>query len=115
MDTTYYIAAYLGIAVAHVLLLVLMSRRGHLGDNEEVDKEDPVQRGNMILLVSLCWMGLWPAFVLIGLGGLLEHYELHNRLGIHRLKIVPKWLGNLSKPYTPESTLRKLKKDYSNG
>ena len=110
MDTTYYIAAYLGIAVATVLLLVLMSRRGHLGDSEEVDKEDPVQRGNMILLVSLCWMGLWPLFVLIGLGGLLEHYELHNRLGIRKLE---KWLGEFSKPYTPESTLRKLKKDYS--
>ena len=32
MDIAYYIAAYLGVAVAHVLLLVLMSRRGHLGD-----------------------------------------------------------------------------------
>ena len=113
MDTTYYIAAYLGIAVAHVLLLVLMSRRGVLGDTEEVDKENPVQRGNVIILASLCWMGLWPLFVLFALGGLIEHYELHNRLGIHRLKIVPKWLGNLSKPYTPQSTLRKLKKDYS--
>ena len=53
MDTTYYIAAYLGIAVAHVLLLVLMSRRGYLGDSEEVDKENPVQRGNAILMVCL--------------------------------------------------------------
>ena len=113
MDIAYYISAYLGIAVANVLLLVLMSRRGHLGDSEEVDKEDPVQRGNFIMVASLCWMGLWPLFVLFALGGLIEHYELHNRLGIHRLKIVPKWLGNLSKPYTPQSTLRKLKKDYS--
>ena len=113
MDATYYIAAYLGIAVAHVLLLVLMSRRGHLGDNEEIDKEDPVQRGNAILMVSLSWPGLWPLFVLVGLGGLLEHYELHKSLGIRKLEIVPKWLGNLSKPYTPESTLRKLQKDYS--
>ena len=53
MDTTYYISAYLGIAVAHVLLLVLMSRRGVLGDTEEVDKENPVQRGNVIILASL--------------------------------------------------------------
>ena len=113
MDTTYYIAAYLGIAVAHVLLLVLMSRRGVLGDTEEVDKENPVQRGNVIILASLCWMGLWPLFALLSLYYFLEHYELHNRLGIRKLEIVPKWLGNLSKPYTPESTLRKLQKDYS--
>ena len=113
MDATDYIAAYLGIAVAHVLLLVLMSRRGVLGDTEEVDKEDPVQRGNFIILASLCWLGLWPLIVLVGLGLLLEQYKLHERLGIHRLKIVSKWLGNLSKPYTPQSTLRKLKKDYS--
>ena len=113
MDIAYYIAAYLGVAVAHVLLLVLMSRRGHLGDNEEIDKEDPVQRGNAILMVSLSWPGLWPLFVLVGRGGLLEHYELHKSLGIRKLEIVPKWLGNLSKPYTPQSTLRKLQKDYS--
>lgn len=113
MDTTYYIAAYLGIAMAHVLLLVLMSRRGHLGDSEEVDKENPVQRGNVIILASLCWMGLWPLFVLLSLCNLLEHYKLHERLGIRKLEIVPKWLGNLSKPYTPQSTLRKLQKDYS--
>ncbi len=113
MDTTYYILSYLGIAVVHVLLLVLMSRRGHLGDSEEVDKENPVQRGNAILLLSLCWMGLWPLIVLIGLGSLIEHYELHERLGIRKLGIVPKWLGNFSKPYTPQSTLRKLQKDYS--
>jgi len=113
MDTTYYIAAYLGIAMAHVLLLVLMSRCGHFGDNEEVDKEDPVQRGNVILLMSLSWPGLWPLFVLLSLCYLLEHYKLDERLGIHKLEIVPKWLGNVSKPYTPKSTLRKLKKDYS--
>ena len=113
MDATYYIAAYLGIAVAHVLLLVLMSRRGVLGDNEEVDKEDPVQHGNVIMLASLCWMGLWPLLMLVSLYYLLEHYKLHERLGIRKLEIVSKWLGNLSKPYTPESTLRKLQKDYS--
>ena len=113
MDTTYYILSYLGIAIAHVLLLVLMSRRGVLGDNEEVDKEDPVQRGNVIILASLCWLGFWPLFVLLSLCYLLEHYKLDERLGIHRLEIVPKWLGNVSKPYTPQSTLRKLQKDYS--
>ena len=115
MDTLYYTFSYFGIAVAHVLFFVLGGRRGWFGDTEETDNQNEAERGTTLLFASAFWIILWPAVAVIAFCDWIWSNKTAKQMGIQGLKYVAMWLVRVSKPYTPNSTLRKLQQDYNTG
>ena len=97
MDWYHYILAYLGIAALNLICLVVAGNKGWIKDNEEVDNQDDSEHGTTMLIIAILWIIVWPT-------------ELVRVICCNWLPRFVGWIGQKSKPNTPNATVRRLKR-----